>query len=42
MTNDADYLDSWMSTTRIETLVDSIFAIPHLKQACIPQLLGHV
>jgi TMEM175 potassium channel family protein len=27
MTNDADYLDSWMSTRRIETLVDGIFAI---------------
>lgn len=27
MTNDADYLDSWISTRRIETLVDGIFAI---------------
>jgi uncharacterized membrane protein len=25
--DDADYLDSWMSTRRIETLVDGIFAI---------------
>jgi len=43
--NDYDYLDSWMSTRRIETLVDGIFAISMTLLVLtigIPSISGYV
>jgi Endosomal/lysosomal potassium channel TMEM175 len=43
--NYSDYVNSWMTTKRIETLVDGIFAISMtllVLSICIPSISGNV